>query len=649
MIRLRSACALLLSAGAGFTQTPATRQVSAAPEDIHAGLVDWPDPAAAALRSRTTLIPVDFELRDGRWVFDVSMPTVRGQAFTLVPMGTHHEEWTIDLRRPAGEWAGVASLIAEDMASIIVGDMPAGAGPVRVEGIQVHPGGAPADGQWRLRISAPKARGERAPRGRVLLSHGGPFRLVSHLTTYRLLSDGPIGIAAYLVDSSAAPASPLLGVVEEAVLSLESSWGRTDVVMLDDGRHDDGDAGDGRFGAYLPRGLSGDMRAVATLRGRTVDGQPIALSGQHAFPVLEPGLLLTGQVTTRVVDDRSLLLDIGAQLFRDVERLHVSGEVWGLDARGTVVPVAWLSRIVTPQRNAANGSALLSLALDGRWLARAGTLHDLELRELRVQDPDTHVLHDFIASISLAPTALPANASGARPTITSDMLMGPSTRSSAGPASRRSLPQGGSLMLVHGYCSGGSIWPAADFDEPKLEFLDPNQNRSHDQFAQLMLAHGSALSSFGVLAHSQGGAAALHLYTYYSSGLDAAQGARRIQTLATPYQGTPLADLGGFACGTNFDLSVSGAAMWLAGIPSWARDEVYYWTTTDAGSACSSLANLFLDDDDNDGTVERLRGQLPGGHGLGHIPGWCHTTGMTYPASYGDSMLNAERNAQASR
>src|SRR5262249_10580592 len=154
--------------------------------------------------------------------------------------------------------------------------------------------------------------------------------------------------------------------------------------------------------------------------------------------------------------------------------------------------------------------------------------------------------------------------------------------------------------------------------QPKLAFLDPNANRTHDQFAQRIAqqAQAAGLTSFGVVTHSQGGCAALHLLTYYQSGLDLARHGRKIQALAAPFQGTPLASLGAFACGVNNDMPPSGSAMWLTGIPTWARAEVYYWTTSNSGSVCNSLTELFLADP-NDGTVEMVRGQLPGANSMG--------------------------------
>ena len=203
------------------------------------------------------------------------------------------------------------------------------------------------------------------------------------------------------------------------------------------------------------------------------------------------------------------------------------------------------------------------------------------------------------------------------------------------------------LLLSHGYCSSGGIWPPADFAQPKREFLDPDADRTNDEFAQIMLAQTTDLGSFGVVGHSQGGLAALQLFAYYTSGLDYAFGPRRIQSVASPYQGTPLAAFAA-TCGTHNDLTPDEAALWLATIPSWARAEVYYWTVSNSGSACNFFTDFLLTDPE-DGVIERFRGALPGGNAMGHTTGWCHTTGMSDPACYTDHARNHDMDANAAR
>ena len=192
-------------------------------------------------------------------------------------------------------------------------------------------------------------------------------------------------------------------------------------------------------------------------------------------------------------------------------------------------------------------------------------------------------------------------------------------------------------------------------------FLDANQNRSHDEFARRIRDFGATWNSFGTVAHSQGGAASLHLYTYYWSGLDNAVGARRMQSVGTPYQGTNLAGvlaaLGGIfgvGCGTNSNLTYSGAASWLAGIPTAARGQVNYYSTAFrttnwyTNDYCNFASDLVLSDPE-DGTVERSYAQLPGGINRGHVSGQCHTNGMRDPAQYLDASRNSVMNANAAR
>ncbi len=373
--------------------------------------------------------------------------------------------------------------------------------------------------------------------------------------------------------------------------------------------------------------------------------------------MLERRFVLDGAARASEFDSLRLEVALGAfALDAGGGRAHVSAEVWGPERRWERDP-----RVLAhgSARRAPPATASSSCSRSTAAGSSSPTRAPFELRAVRVQDPDTEVVYDRLDSLALALPELAPRAGGPARELAAEMLTGgPSTLLAPPPGTQPAGPHAPStpssneraLMLVHGYCSSGSIWPAADFTAPKVEFLDPNQNRSHDAFAQLLAQRAAQanLGSFGVVAHSQGGCAALHLLTYYTSGLDSAVGARRIQSVATPYQGTPLASLGSFACGVNSDMTPSGSATWLAGIPSWARNEVWYWTTSNSGSACNFLTDFFLTNPE-DGTVEQSRGQLTGAHSMGHVTGWCHTTGMSNPANYTDHARNQAMNAAAAR
>lgn len=618
-------------------QVLAERQVAAPASDISSGVVRLPDPASTPTISYATLLPLRFERADdGAWVARVTFPVEREGELALALLSPDAASWKV-LAAPAG-----APLRSLDEAFA----------PERRVGFasELLPGwiidrrdmrGTPA-GLWTVQIEArePSSSSD----GWLLASAGTDLRAEAFVTTQHTVAGEPIAVAARVTGRELlrVDRARVLVTVAEAVHEL---------ALFDDGEHDDGAAQDGLFGAYLPADIAGEVRARVELTGTTRAGREFLRCAPLAFSVLQPRLLLDGTANGNRIDDRRLAIDIGAYPLGPAQRLHLSAEVWGHDANGELVPACWLSRMTDPRVVA--DAWQLSLELDTRWLDVARASTPLELRNVRVQDPDSDVVLAFEPRIELGTPTLRA---GDATEITSEMLTGSNSLALGGASPIGPYPEvpdglfTRALMLVHGYCSGGSIWPAADFTQPKLVFLDPSANRSHDQFAQLLAqqAQSAGLGSFGIVGHSQGGPAALHLLTYYTSGLDRAVGGRRIQSVASPYQGTPLASLGGFTCGVNNDMTPAGAATWLAGIPNWARQQVFYWTTSNSGSACNFFTGMLLTDPE-DGTVEQFRGQLPGANNMGHVVGWCHTTGMSNPANYTDHARNQAMNAAAAR
>jgi len=630
--------------------SPEARQVAAPASDIETGVVRLPDPARAASVSRGLLRRLDFE---------GSGPTRRAAAWVSIgASGTAHigllgpsaARWRVLLARATEDGAGTDAMRAIDehwpvsLSLEAAGDALPGwmVATRKVRGLQ--------PGEWRVVVECePRDADPEAWLGAEL---DGVERVAAWCASWRRVAGEPLAIAA----------RARKGRATHGRLRIEHSGIVMEQPLHDDGLHDDGAADDGVFGAWVPTDAAGRVQALVELSGGAPDAR-WTRSTPLAFELHAPLVALSGLLDARPTPDGLLALDIQARLSGPARRLLVAAEVWGRDQHGAARPVCWLARMVMPARRAAaNGGATpyfdLPLALDLEWLECTGLRGPLELRAVRVQDKDTSgvlATADRIAIDALvpdhagrpprppAPRLLHGGGAFATTSATS------ATRTTTAGSLQPSLPRP-SLMLVHGYCSSGQPWPAADFTQPKLSFLDANANRSHDEFAQLLAqrAQAAGLTSFGVVAHSQGGCAALHLRTYYASPLDLASGPRRIQAVATPWQGTPLASLSAFSCGSNANLTTNGAASWLAGIPSWARAEASSWTTSNAGSACNFFASLILSDPE-DGTVERARGILPGGNDMGHTLGWCHTTGMSEPANYQNAARNAELDAQAAR
>lgn len=123
--------------------------------------------------------------------------------------------------------------------------------------------------------------------------------------------------------------------------------------------------------------------------------------------------------------------------------------------------------------------------------------------------------------------------------------------------------------------------------------------------------------------------------------------------MGNPYRGTSLAgslaiigSIFGAGCGTNYEMTYSGASAWLSNIPYWARDEVPYWTTSFTDKCwrydyCYLATDLMLSDPD-DGITEKAKCQLSGGINHIHKTGECHLSNVKDMSQVNDSFRNNE-------
>jgi hypothetical protein len=643
---LVSAIALgLLSAtcSAVANNGPVAKQLAGAPGEF--ALMQPLDPAAAAIHSKSALIPIELGMqKDGRLGWQGKLPVENGNLRFLV-FAENSGAWQVDLSTPTGDLEKSAAELARSVKRTAFGIEQARfpADYYTLEGVE--------NGAWSLKISATQGAPQR---GFLLIEGNERTELASYQTHTRQLVGERIGLAARLTATDAQD-KVLLGAaagrIERAELRVTYPNGSVGLSpMFDDGLHADGAAGDGVFGGEFHAKSGGEHMAQVIIHGVDRTGLPLIRTAEHPIPVVSPSIALNGSwASAKALPEQGSrsLIQIPVEGRKSGQHYRAYAEVWGTGKDGSAVPVAWVSGMSSPKDGA------LDLGFDERWVTRSGATAPFELRKLRIEDPDHFVT---ITGAERLPVDLPTGRVKAKAediVIDEAMLMGPR------PPELRQKGVGKRLLLVHGYCSGG-VWPAGQFSTAST-FLDVNQNRTHDQFARLIQTFGNTWNSFGVVAHSQGGAAALHLYTYYWSGLDNATGNRLIQSVGTPYKGTNLAgilaSLGswfGVGCGTNSNLSYSGAASWLAGIPTSSRAKVNYYTTAFRSTNwwtndyCNFATDLVLSDPE-DGTTEQTNGQLPSGVNRGHTTGQCHTAGMRDPAQYQDASRNSVMNSNGAR
>ncbi len=510
-----------------------------------------------------------------------------------------------------------------------------------------------SSGQYKFDIAA-----NNNASGYLLVSSDSPYRMKSYVSTAGALLGDVVDInaSAFTDEKSFTMVSNDLQLINSSYLRITSPDGSIqEISMFDDGLAYDKSAADGEFNGAFVADQEGLYQVQVVTQGITPQGKPFYRTAEHVIPVIDSDLVLSSkQAVGNYTSSHKIDLSFGINTGLKDASFRVMAEVWGTQQAGkssTQEAVSWLSTIAELK------GGEITLQLDDRWLLEKGVVAPYTLKNIRIEDTRYYINMLDIEQLHLSLPAIKQQSKSAyQGGITESMLQGDK------PAHLKNMEKaaGGKLMLVHGYCSGDAWGPVQSQFSNNVKFTDFNKNRSHDEFARLIDSYGDNFPSFGVVAHSQGGAASLHLYTYYWSGLDNAGSGRLIQSVGTPYQGTPLAgnlaligDIFGIGCGYNGNLTTSGAASWLSGIPTWARSKVNYYTTSFTDKwwrpDWCNFASDFVLSDPEDGTTEKSRGQLSGASNRGHKTGQCHTEGMRDMAQTRDGGRNSSMSSNAAR
>ncbi|MAO23100.1 MAG: hypothetical protein CMJ35_15140 [Phycisphaerae bacterium] len=598
------------------------KQVVAPPSDIESGIVRLPNPVDLGETSRTLLLEIDPAQADADGLVDLAFPFVTGDGRARVvflpamPNAWVGDVRSIDARTQREIQVRTDAPIEQPGVSIVRDPLPWGDAGRTYPAVML-----PAD---QREMSVRVQMNERVD-GFVLIDQLSDRSLYTYTKQRRTLVGRPVTLASSLSDGS-------------KIVSLSA------IVRSPDGSREVINAGVDQQELSFTPDQAGGYAVQVIAEYASDENWPVMLSTQHLIEVESPTTPLGAARASTAGDQIELVFDDA----QTDERTIVAAEVWGRSDAG-MVPVCWLSRVCDAKR---------SLLLDPQLVLDAGVdPATIELRQVRVHDVDSLVPTQIVERM-----ATRVDAQMVEQALQSGARHGPMQVWDGRPTDtqRGTLPGGHRLLLVHGYCSGGNPFTTSHFSGDIALFSDPNVSRSHDAFALEILNQSAPMKSFGVAAHSQGAMAALHLYTFYFSGLDWARGDRLIQSVGAPYQGTALAgnaavlgDIFGFGCGENEDMSYTGSANWLSLIPTSSRQQVWYYTTAFEDRPflydyCNIITDLLLDDPD-DGVIERDRGQLPGATSMGHVEDWCHTTGMRDPAQCTDASRNATINARARR
>lgn len=340
--------------------------------------------------------------------------------------------------------------------------------------------------------------------------------------------------------------------------------------------------------------------------------------------------------------------------------LFAATELWAQSPRGNRC-LGWIGGIAAVE-SGRDGQQVLQIGCEpGRLKLAANEI--IECRNIRIHEREGFAPLDIVAESSidiaeivevLQRTDQPALLAGdagipgiASLDINQETMLVPPVGSHA-------------LVLTHGYCANANYWTMSHFSGDAYKYENLNQNFTHDAFALDIASKAAQFKSYGLIGHSQGGCAALHLYNFYWSGLDWAGPGRIIQALGVPFKGTPIAgniaalgEIFGVQCGANNDMTYAGAEAWLSTIPTSTRQKVYSYTTTFTNNPfvydyCNFFSDIFLTDPE-DGVIENSAGHIIGGNNMGLKIGWCHIDGMRDPNQCTDSQRNTVLNSQGAR
>lgn len=640
------------------------KHVSVAAEDITIQKLQRPESKGSF--SHSSMLPI-YQSGTHNLAFDAQEGT------PILFLSPNAEQWQMTVTDPNG-----GSVIRETKGnSLAASDISFGQDSFKGKTVLVE---NPVSGNWQVTLTNTEINQtqDSKPQGYLLFKGDPKYQLYTHLDNNITTENQSINLVAYMVNAGSDSANremmlqkrPMQNLVASAKAVITTPSGlKIQLNLNDSGTNGDQVAGDGQYSAKVPTNASGVYQTQVQVFGTRPDGTAYSRTSNDIYRI-EPQSYALSNKPARMdaIGGTKTLINVPVSVFDASQPVFLAAEVWGTDNQGKMKAASWIGGVSSAITE--NDQSYLQLSFDYRWLQREEVNAPYQLRNIRLQTADTNVPLSILDSLALnAPMNLnyvsntlrvvgEKTSQSQKKPATRDMLMGNAPTLAAFSTAEITPMATPKLLLVHGYCSG-KVWNAGSFTNA-AEFQDYNKNRSHEQFALQILNFGAPYSSYGIIAHSQGGAASVHLYSRYWSGLDYATGGRLIQSVGTPYRGTALAgnlaalgEIFGVGCGTNTDLTYTGASNWLSTIPSWARAEVDYYTTTFndrwwAYDYCHLGSDLLLSDPE-DGTTENWAGQLSGAVNKGLKSGWCHTTGMRDPAQYNDSSRNSSMNSRAAR
>ncbi|MEM9557662.1 MAG: hypothetical protein AAGC60_25615 [Acidobacteriota bacterium] len=675
---LFAALAMMLAQAAGAELSVAsTKILNGPPHEL--SQMRLQDPAAAATSSRGVERDVVLDASSR-----LAIPADPGSSFRLVVIGPHEKLEAVELETPSGrrvrasELSTKATPEAEESLELVRSSHDAGSAMLTLEAV---------GGRIPHRLSAPSLTPVRAKAADesiyLRVENRSSYVLRASFDRWLRRVGEPLRLEAVLaIEADEGRADDPIVRIEHAKVRLERADGWTHEVgpaeleLVQDG-----------FGIDWTPPEAGTYAVSIETSGRTASGAPIERTLRTTVRIASAALDLAGDGAEKrsagvqlVVDDRfhrvaagtsarggkalgaitadggeitRLRFDVPLQVTAELPaRVVAHAELWGRDAEGRPEAVAWVGGIKEPVI-AGDGTVRLPLGIDARWFQRSAARPPFELRTLRLHDVDTFEVLALASRLPVEIAVAPSLVAGRSvdeskdaldrlPAIDRTMRYGPAPAKTtsidrdAGAselATKNGLPVE-RLVISHGYCGSNAGWMPyiSDFwatldahGRNKVHlFNDPRQGRSHDQFAQQLMAFIEARpdDAYSIIGQSQGGVAGVHLLAFYNfEPLDSSAATYKVQTVASPWGGSQIMDTLEYLTSTNSllgpvgrivtamwecpivpNLTTGGAALWRSLLPPAVLDAVRFYRAKGGTWPCHEVLSALIHGDD-DGVV----------------------------------------------
>ena len=276
--------------------------------------------------------------------------------------------------------------------------------------------------------------------------------------------------------------------------------------------------------------VSGVYKNLVQLSGELSDGTKFIRSLWYVFTVAHPSVSITGNVrgalSTHEISQRELIdFTIDVDWDGPDVSYRAFAQVWGTGENNEEVPVAWISGLVDvkKKKRCLFNCHHFQMQLDSRWLELVNAKPPLVLKSVSLEELKSFITLSTANTLKVASDDSLTNWS---PSLNAeDIEIDWEMKEGYNPYRIRkdnTTAADGQILLLHGYCAEYNGFLLDYFDD-ELVFGEYGQNFLHDEYARKVLdfVKEKGATRYSAVGHSQGGPVAVHLYSYYPTGMDA--------------------------------------------------------------------------------------------------------------------------------